>query len=147
MHIECKRQANTISFQSRSDLPSHPVTSLSPICKYRSCGSLVALLNRLASVSSHQVPPDPQTGVNSFPFNQCSRWLMGYSSGNVFSVSLAPAKWQAPSTSRPARQQHKASFVNWLTNWGLLIFVQWFSREWVLGLDFNFRKYVAHYDQ
>lgn len=60
MHIECKRQANTISFQSRSDLPSHPVTSLSPICKYCSCGSLVALLNRLASVSSHQVPPTPK---------------------------------------------------------------------------------------
>jgi len=102
MHFECKRQANAISFQSRAELPSHPVTpppnsstSVPPLAKFTAhllhCHSTWQLLHRDESVAPKVVSTAPHPSI------QRSRWLMGYSSGNVFSLSLAADKWQVAS--------------------------------------------------
>lgn len=153
MHFECKRQANAISFQSRTGLPSHPVLSSIPVSSHIQplpppnpppsgeiyC-ALVALLNHLATFAS---PPSwwvpwPPKWCQQLPiYPPLARWLMGCSSGNVFSLSqphrrlevaggMGQERGQKGSHSK-ARQQ--TVFCQLLTNWGLLQFPQKDSPE------------------
>jgi len=74
MHFECKRQANAISFQSRAELPSHPVTpppnsstSVPPLAKFTAhllhCHSTWQLLHRDESVAPKVVSTAPHPSI------------------------------------------------------------------------------------